>query len=326
MLNTCFNPHELNTDGSSKYPNYTNYRYGQEQFDFLINEALKVEDGYCVIVSAHIPANENKDGELMCRMLHAYNKKTSYSGTAGNAGGYNVNNLASPTSADWVTGYRLSTSGTSQLAGAITTNYIPCKLGDTIRIKGLDISTISSGNARFHILNSSKTLATADCGYIAELISNGYGSVNGDEITITAGYTGNSTSGELSATAYMRFCGTLMSGYTANSVIITVNEEIVMGEAGYDYVSVNADFSGYKGDFIGYFCGHSHADRNIVAWNVPVIGSRCDAKEENDATLKAERVAGTITEQSFDVFTVNKAERKIYATKIGAGTDREISY
>ena len=35
---------------------------------------------------------------------------------------------------------------------------------------------------------------------------------------------------------------------------------------------------------------------------------------------------GDITEQSFDVFTVNRAERKIYATKIGAGTDREISY
>ena len=54
--------------------------------------------------------------------------------------------------------------------------------------------------------------------------------------------------------------------------------------------------------------------------------TRCDAAEENNAELKAERVANTTTEQSFDVFTVNKAEGKIYVTKIGAGDNREISY
>ena len=95
---------------------------------------------------------------------------------------------------------------------------------------------------------------------------------------------------------------------------------------GYDAVSVDADFTNAKGNLIGYFCGHKHVDEVYSASDVKVILTRCDGAEENDSTLKAERVAGTVTEQSFDVFTVNKATRTIYATKIGAGDDREISY
>ena len=88
---------------------------------------------------------------------------------------------------------------------------------------------------------------------------------------------------------------------------------------------MEADFSGAKGELVGYFGGHIHADKN---WDdgFPVITSRSDAQVENDAALKAERVAGTVTEQSFDVFTVNKSSRKIYATKIGAGNDRVIGF
>lgn len=58
----------------------------------------------------------------------------------------------------------------------------------------------------------------------------------------------------------------------------------------------------------------------------PIIVSRCDAKEENNSDAKNERVVGTTTEQSFDVFTVNSAVNRIHITKIGAGEDRVISY
>lgn len=106
----------------------------------------------------------------------------------------------------------------------------------------------------------------------------------------------------------------------------------------WDYVSLTGiDFSGAKGNFIGYFAGHLHADCLFSGgiYNFPVITSRCDSYNENvfsdngtdvDEQLREERVKGTATEQSFDVFTVNKSTRTIYATKIGAGADREIDY
>jgi hypothetical protein len=114
-----------------------------------------------------------------------------------------------------------------------------------------------------------------------------------------------------------------------SDVIITVNEEIVEGGAvggGYDAVSVDCDFSNAKGELVGYFAGHVHNDRVHDSYGFNIVTTRCDAREEHTDTLRNERVEGTTTEQSFDVFTVNKAERKIYATKIGAGADREISY
>lgn len=96
------------------------------------------------------------------------------------------------------------------------------------------------------------------------------------------------------------------------------------GTHGDDAVSVEADFSEAKGQYIAHFAGHSHADTSGVYDGITVITTRCDGKEENDDTLNAEKVARTTMEQSFDVFTVNKATGMVYATKIGAGEDRVI--
>lgn len=113
------------------------------------------------------------------------------------------------------------------------------------------------------------------------------------------------------------------------------NKSTYTGEyagVGYDTVSVNCDFSSSKGTLIAYHGGHTHQDKISTSCypsgvlNFPIITTRCDGKEENISELKDERQAGTITEQSFDVFTVDKKERKIYATKIGAGSNREIGY
>ena len=136
------------------------------------------------------------------------------------------NNLADPTSSDWLTGYRLSTSSTSQLAGAITTNYIPCKYQDVIYIKGLDVRTISTGNARYHMCGADKSLIIADAGYTTDLITQGYASVDGDVIRITAGMIAASAGSFTNEVVYQRFCGTLMAGYTDADVVITVNQPI----------------------------------------------------------------------------------------------------
>ena len=112
----------------------------------------------------------------------------------------------------------------------------------------------------------------------------------------------------------------------------------------YDYVNITADFIDPKnrGIIVGFFGGHTHLDLNtkyqykdgetIKFSAITRVTTRCDAKEENDGTLNAERVAETTTEQSFDVFTIDTKNRRIYATKIGAGSSpdkkiaREISY
>lgn len=152
-------------------------------------------------------------------------------------GGGSYTNLADTTSSEWLTGYRLSTSSTSALANTDVTNYIPCKLNDTIRIKGLNLLTTnySTLGHRFHVVNTSKTMVRSDCGYTSQLVTAGKMVVDGDVTTIQAGYAIDSNSGNAIAydtTAYMRFCGTLIDGYTAEDVIITVNEEITSGSSG----------------------------------------------------------------------------------------------
>ena len=79
-------------------------------------------------------------------------------------------NLANPSSSDWIAGHRLSNSGTSitdeteypnQFA---VTNYIPCKKGDVIKIRGFNprVTNISpGGNARFHQCASDKSILSS---------------------------------------------------------------------------------------------------------------------------------------------------------------------
>lgn len=99
----------------------------------------------------------------------------------------------------------------------------------------------------------------------------------------------------------------------------------------WSYVNTEVDFTNAKGRVLGCFAGHTHCDFNLpesVA-GVPVITTRCDSKNESQNSslvhLYNERKNGTITEQSFDVVTVDKKNRVAYITKIGAGNSREIS-
>jgi hypothetical protein len=146
-------------------------------------------------------------------------------------------NLANPTSADWKDGYRLSISsgGTSALAGHITTNFIPCKQGDTLRVKGLwfvdvnDNTTGSSPNCKLGLYKASKEWIKGIYGSMGVAANATYGnkvSVNGDiqEYVIMIDSTGVQQAP--SETAYLRIDGKFMDGYTKNDVIITINEPI----------------------------------------------------------------------------------------------------
>lgn len=88
----------------------------------------------------------------------------------------------------------------------------------------------------------------------------------------------------------------------------------------WDYVSVDVNYSNAKGSIIGAFAGHMHADTSNTTKAFPIVLTTCDAEPSGDVTYEK----GTTTEQSFDIFTVNRLTGKIHVTKIGYGEDRVI--
>ena len=78
--------------------------------------------------------------------------------------------------------------------------------------------------------------------------------------------------------------------------------------------------------FVAVIVGHTHVDNVITDGtnNYPIIGVNCDTRDGSISGYN--RSAGTVNEQSFDVVHVDYTNRKIYMTRIGAGSDREISY
>ncbi len=375
LLNSHCNDDQKNEDGTAVHNNMTHFRFGQAQYDFLIHDALAtVPKGWSVIVACHVPLDRtqeyiywggqiNDSGSLdegsvadctvMQRLLNAYHQKTTYSGSfggsdsgdegSGDEGGGTAayTNLADPTSADWSANSRFDSSGTvGSNTGTVVTNYIPAAPGDIIRLKHAALAT----GQRFAFYDADKTyinvlsvsgvtsggsLTTDTDTGIQTLVNLGATTPDGDVLAALSGF------------AYVRFVLTVEEDATP---IITVNEEIVEAEAAAltaeesgstGAVTVEADFTAAKGELIGLFAGHAHADnywRPGLIYNnwedskFGIFTTRCDAKTENTAALQTQRVAGTVTEQSFDVFTVNRANRTISATKIGAGEDRVISY
>lgn len=80
----------------------------------------------------------------------------------------------------------------------------------------------------------------------------------------------------------------------------------------------------YKGTLLMWLAGHAHNDEHAMISGVNVI--TIDADCFLQTTGSAARTKGTISEHAFDIFTVDKANRTIYATRIGAGTDRTYTF
>lgn len=319
VLNTHCNDYELQDDGTSKYPKMWVFRFTQSQFDLVIEALNNIPSAsWGVVVAGHCPLfQEIGDREIMQGVLNAYRNKTAYTGKYdGTAvGGVSYKNLAQ----NFETG-RLNSSGnvsTSNATGAVTcVDYIPLSQTEgestVIRIKGYGALT----DYNISLYNNEKVSVNSTGADVIFGSRYSYDSENG---IVTLIHQPNASY------AFLRVSG--IPTDTTADIVITVNEEITeSADGGYDAVSVSCDFSNSKGELVGYFHGHTHLDSVNNSNAFKIIGTRCDAKEENTEALNNERVAGTITEQSFDVFTVNKATRTIHVTKIGAGDDREISY
>ena len=184
-----------------------------------------------IILSADLPEGtyilkyEDADGELteIGTLIHS-----SYT------------NLADPTSAEWMAGYRLNSSANVVAANATyLTNFIPCQEGDVLRIKGLNVCGVkgdyTAANTFFFSEDKTTRLAMSQ----AANIPNPSVSV---EIVANAGWTWDAENalwtftlapehykyqyGDVSGIRYCRFSGELIDGYTENDIIITVNQEI----------------------------------------------------------------------------------------------------
>lgn len=345
ILNSHVNKYELNDDGLVKYNNMYNFRFGQAQYDMVI-EALSTvpSDSWSVVVASHVPLDrtgeyiawggqEDENGAqtgspadcvIMMRLLNAYQNKTAYTGifTGTQGGSVGFENLIDTTSADWWADSRLDSSGTQSTGvGRNVTNYIPYTDGDMLKIKGAALYA----SDRFAVYGDDKAMIYLGAGSSLST----YITTDEDGVLYFDTSSLSQISPSAAGGAFIRLPVQLVDG---TEPIITTGDLNTSTES-FDAVSVSVDFAEAKGTLVSYHGGHVHEDitwDKDYAWNgaehsdFPLIATRCDGAEENDAALKAERIAGTITEQSFDVFTVNKATGKIYATKIGAGADREI--
>ena len=144
-------------------------------------------------------------------------------------------NLADPTDQYWKEGYRISLSsgGTSECEGHISTNFIPAKAGDILRVKGIDIlKNINSQDSKIAMYKTKDDESSTLGGAYGSIADNDdcYGDTvtTVDDIsTITLLYTNLGTQVAKSSMNYIRIDGVLMDGYTSEDVIITINEEIV---------------------------------------------------------------------------------------------------
>ena len=86
--------------------------------------------------------------------------------------------------------------------------------------------------------------------------------------------------------------------------------------------NVISEFTSKGGKFVGVFNGHSHRDvlTKLNGFNVYITDG--DTVISSDKT----RTINTITEQEFNVVTVNTDTRKVTITKIGAGEDVSFTY
>ena len=88
-----------------------------------------------------------------------------------------------------------------------------------------------------------------------------------------------------------------------------------------DQNNVTYDFAESKGKCVLIVCGHTHEDISMVtSGGIPVLNTTCD--NYNRDISAAERKVGTVTEQAFDVVTMNYKDGSIKVVRIGVGNNR----
>ena len=101
-----------------------------------------------------------------------------------------------------------------------------------------------------------------------------------------------------------------------------VTEFLGYTSSGNKIVNTLKDISA-ESTIIAVISGHTHYDFSQNVNGFLEICTTCDTRQEYGGLPDN---AGTINEQAFDVFTIDIANRKLFATRIGRGQDREWSW
>ena len=92
----------------------------------------------------------------------------------------------------------------------------------------------------------------------------------------------------------------------------------------------SCDFTNNKSnELIACICGHNHADNSELIDNEILListASSCSSQPSIINGVKLNPEYESSTETIFDIFTINRETRKIYATRYGLGNDREWNY
>lgn len=87
-----------------------------------------------------------------------------------------------------------------------------------------------------------------------------------------------------------------------------------------DSYNINVDFTNAKGDFVCFFCGHTHKDFNLTLDNVLIVGTANDsiAVSTNAPSYAPSKTVSTNTEQIIDFFCVLPTIRTLAVVRLGA--------
>lgn len=94
--------------------------------------------------------------------------------------------------------------------------------------------------------------------------------------------------------------------------------------------SINADFTDNpSNEVIACICGHTHSDKTTVIDGIRLISTTC-AAHGLPSTLEDDTIVWpsyqAATETAFDIFTFDRANRRINATRYGLGISRQFTY
>lgn len=107
------------------------------------------------------------------------------------------------------------------------------------------------------------------------------------------------------------------------------NNLSVIQDCGTQFVDyVNSFYQDLKCTLIGVFSGHSHLDHlDADTYFCPFVTTMCDSIGVFNPDYNIyQRKKRTITEQAFDIVQVDTTNKKVFLTRIGAGSDRYYSY
>ena len=99
------------------------------------------------------------------------------------------------------------------------------------------------------------------------------------------------------------------------------------GTDGWTSSDISVDFSSAEGEIIAMFTGHEHRDiLDTETLDCPILTIVAAGAGANSGYKTYNRPFGTGKETSFDVVTINRSNKTIYCTRVGAGSDRTVSY